>query len=164
MATRSITTVRSKWVDEDTSGEWETYATVYLHNNGYLEGVGMWLYSFLSGLVVVNGILVGGGMPERYANGPGRLAAQMVFDMQAEHMNPEIVPNSGNHGEEYRYQIDVTFGRFGGEVSISVFDGPMTMFGDGGEDCTNLLFSGDVEAYGRFLSAQRHEDEDEEDE
>lgn len=162
MATRSIITIRSRWVDESKVNEWEINGTIFLHNNGYLEGVGRWLYDFLDGMVVVNGIAVGEPMPERCANGPGRLACQLVTAMQLDYMYPSLAPSKGNYGEEYRYQIDITFGPRGGDIDISVFDGPMTMFGDGGEDCTNLLFSGDVVGYGIFLNAQRDDDDEEE--
>jgi len=164
VSTRSITTVRSKWTDgeENEPYEWEIYATIYVHVDGYLSGVGKWLYDFLNGLVVVNGIRVDGNMPGRYANGPGRMAAHLVTAMQMGGMNPNLVPYESTMGQEYHYQINVVYGRTGGSVSITVFDGPMTLFGDGGDECTNLIFTGSVMEFGMFLDKCEEEEEEEE--
>lgn len=160
MATRSITTVRSQWVnDGDTiTDEWKTNATIYVHWDGYLDGVGRFLHNFLNGLVVVNGISP--NMPLRYANGPGRLAAQLIVAMENDGMKPECLRNGSVVGQEYHYQIDVAYGRDGGNVLVTVFDGPMTAFGCGGDECTNQIFHGNVEEFGIFL-AEYDEDEDE---
>ncbi len=165
MSTRSITTVRSKWTDEteDNSHEWRTLVDIYVHYDGYLDGMGRWLYKFLDGLHIVNGIKVGDGelMPVRFANGPGRLAAQMITAMSHDSLNPEMAPLGSNMGQEFHYQIDVLYGLQGGEVSLSVYDGPMTFFGYGGEQCTNLIFSGTVSEFGQFLDDQESIDEEE---
>ena len=120
MGTRCITVIRSRW---GTDGDWSTNATIYRHWDGYLEGHGRWLHDFLKDLHVVNGI--DSNMPERYANGPGRLAAMLVSELQADGHDPDLVPHGSIMGQEYHYQIDVTFGD-SGAVAITVFDGPMT--------------------------------------
>ena len=149
MSTRSITTVRSRW-DE---GEWKTNAVVYRHHDGYLSGHGEWLHEFLDGLEVVNGIP--GNPPPRYANGPGRLAAQLVAKLNEDGHEPDLCPDDGPRGQEFHYQVDVQFGANGGTVSVTVFDGPMTAFGGGGERCTNQVFQGSVAEYGEFLKNDR---------
>lgn len=153
MSTRSLTVVRSRW---NSKGAFETHANIYRHHDGYLEGHGQWLFDFLNGLVVVNGI--SGQMPKRYANGPGRLAAQLVAQLHAAGHEPDLNTSDGPCGQEYHYQIDVEFGldfsRKEYPVSVTVFDGPMTAFGAGGNDCTNKIFEGSVEEYGKFLAAK----------
>lgn len=151
MATRSITTVRSQWVEDGAvpTDKWEMCVTIYVHSNGFLEGVGQWLYQFLNGMVVVNGI--GNDMPARYANGPGRMAAQIIVAMHSYGMGPSCIPHGSVVGQEYHYQIDVLYGPKGGSTALTVFAGPMTAFGYGGEHCTHRIFQGSVEAFGNFL-------------
>jgi len=148
MGTRSITSIRSKWDD----GDWTTVAWIYRHYDGYLSVHGQWLADFLDGLVMVNGI--GSEMPPRYANGPGQLAAQIVAKLQEDGHDPDLVAVDAVCGQEYHYQIDVQYD-CGNEhpMTITVFDGPMTAFGMGGEDCTNVAFTGDVEAYKAYVQA-----------
>ncbi len=145
MSTRSITSIRSRWDNQD----WETNTVVYRHSDGYLDGHGKWLYEFLNGLEVVNGIP--GAMPSRYANGPGRLAGQLVAKLEKDGHGPDLHTEDVDMGQEFHYQIDVQYGLDGGTVTIYVFDGPMTAFGAGGEDCTNQVFKGSVAEYGAFL-------------
>lgn len=151
MGTRAITIVRSKWGDN----EYETHANIYRHWDGYLDGHGQWLFDFLDGLEVINGIP--GDPPPRYANGPGRLAAMMVSQLQADKYEPDLRPDAGAMGQEYHYQVDVDFGADGGTVTVTVFDGPMTAFGGGGDKCTNQIFSGSVAEYGKFLQTDQVE-------
>lgn len=147
MSTRCITTVRSRWGNNP---EWKTHANIYRHHDGYLEGGhGEWLYEFLRDLKVVNGL--SGNEPPRFANGPGRLAAMMVAELYRDDHGPDLVPDSGPRGQEYHYQVDIVFGFDGGTITVTVFDGPMTFFGGGGEECTNQIFSGTVAEYGEFL-------------
>lgn len=155
MSTRSITTVRSKWTGEK---DWETHANIYRHHDGYLEGQGAWLFEFLNGLKIINGIP--GNPPPRYANGPGRLAAQLVAALQDDDHSPDLLASENpNAGQEYHYRIDVEFGPNGGTIKVAVFNGPMTFFGSGGEACTNLIFEGTVEEYGQFLKHETEEAE-----
>lgn len=147
MSTRSITSIRSRW-DE---GDYRTHAVVYRHRDGYLEGHGRWLHAFLGGLQVVNGI--GQDMPKRYANGPGRLASQLVAELQRDGHSPDLIGDVDDVGQEFHYQPDVQYGEDGGMVSVTVFDGPVTFFGLGGEDCTNQIFTGTVAEYGEWLES-----------
>lgn len=156
MSTRSITTVRSRW---DRKGEFATHANIYRHHDGYLSGHGAWLHEFFDGLAVVNGI--GGKMPKRYVNGPGRLAAALVSKLHADGHDPALMENECNTGQEFHYVIDVEFGgAFVNEtflVIVTVYDGPVTFFGQGGENCTNKIFSGSVKEFGAFLKKDRED-------
>lgn len=151
MGTRSITTVRSRWEN----GEWETFAHIYRHYDGYLAGQGTLLFEFLNGLEVINGIPQ--NPSPKYANGPGALAAQLVVCMYQNHAEPQLRPDASPVGQEFHYQIDVNYGMGGGQVSITVFKGPMTAFGLGGEQCTEKIFEGSVPVYGLFLKDSYYE-------
>lgn len=129
------------------------HATIYVHYDGELEGVGQFLHKFLDGLVVVNGI--GRDMPERYANGADRLASQLVAAMEQEDLRPGLIEHGSEADQEYHYQIDVLYGTGGGTVTLTVFDD------NNGDDCTNQIFHGSVEAFGRFLDEYDEYAEDE---
>lgn len=149
MGTRSLTTIRSRWEGDD----WANNAVIYRHWDGYLENHGRYLYEFLNGLEVINGVTA--NPPNRYANGPGRLAAQLVAQMQADGHDPVLYSEVRPLGQEYHYQIDVDFGPDGGAITMTVFGGPMTAFGGGGEKCTDEIFRGTVHEYGEFLAEQQ---------
>lgn len=145
MSTRSITSIRTQWADDD---EWQTCAVIYRHHDGYLSGHGEWLFNFLDGLVVINGIPA--NPPERFANGAGRLAGQLVARLQKNGHDPNLMGGTiRDCGQEFHYQVDV-----GPDlaVTVEVFEGPMTAFGIGGEDCTDSVFKGTVAEYGAYLS------------
>jgi len=152
MATRSITTIKSRWTSTDS--EWKTHARIYRHWDGYPEEHGKLLYNFLNGLSVINGIP--SNPPPRFANGPGRLAAQLVVAMAEKNVNPDILAHDiiyMDMGQEYEYIILVEFGESGGEVHLEVLNGPTTSFGTGGENCTQKLFEGTVDEFGLFLQS-----------
>jgi hypothetical protein len=127
--TRSTTTVRSRWAEK---GRWNTHVVIYRHWDGYLDGHGRWLHDFLKG---------------RHANGPGRLAAMLVAELQADGHNPDLLPGNGPCGQGYHYQVDVDMESNG--LAVTVFDGPMTAFGAG--DCVSEIFRGSIAEYGAFL-------------
>lgn len=150
MGTRSVTTVRSRWGN---TGDFEMHATVYRHYDGYLRGHGAWLAHFLENIKVMNG--KGGDWDEtRHVNGPGRLAARLVIALDEDGHDPDLMPHDTDCGQEYHYQISVDFGMNGGDISVAVFDGPMTFFGDGGDECVNKIFEGNVYEYGAFISKE----------
>ena len=71
----------------------------------------------------------------------------------ADFHNPDLMAEDSVCGQEYVYHVHVKFGNAGGEIAVRVLDGPMTMFGCGGEECTNEIFKGTVEQYGEFIEA-----------
>lgn len=158
MGTRSITTVRSRWNGE---GEFDLHATVYRHYDGYLSGHGAWLADFLKDLKVTNGKQLDDD-ENKYVNGPGRLAARLVSAMQADDLEPDLMPHGIDCGQEFLYQVDVEFGmdwdRKGIPVNVAVFDGPMEFFGNGGDQCTNKVFEGTVAEYCEFISKETASD------
>lgn len=148
MGTRSITTVRSSWE----GGESEHNVSIYRHYDGYPEAQGQDLFRFLDGLVLVNGI--GTKMPERYANGPGRLAAQLVSYLQELGVEPDLMPEGSDAGQEFHYVLDIAYGMGGGDIKVTIYSGPVTFFGMGGEECTDKIFEGSVQEYGDWLRAK----------
>ncbi len=149
MGTRCITEIRSRWEGKE---EYKQLAVIYRHWDGYLSGHGQDLFNFLDSVKIINGIR--GNEKGRFANGPGRLAAMLVYDLHKDGHNPDLIGSVQDCGQEYHYVIDVDYGREGGTVSITVYDGPMTAFGLGGEDCTNKIFNGSIKEYGEFIKKE----------
>ena len=147
MGTRSVTVITSKW---DSHQEKTHNATIYRHWDGYPTGHGRWLADFLSDVVVTNGRV---DKPKHF-NGAGRLASGLVGALDADDHDPGLVPEDSVMGQEYEYHIHCDYGMDGGTLTVTVFDGPMTMFGGGGEDCTNEVFSGTVAEFGQFISKE----------
>lgn len=146
MGTRSITVVTSSW----DGSEKEPCATIYRHWDGYLEGHGQWLSDFLSDVTVTNGAV---DKPKHY-NGPGRLACGIVSALEADEHNPDLVPHGSVMGQEFEYHVHCDYGMDGGTLTVTVFDGPMTAFGMGGEDCNNQIFSGTPSEFAEFLTKE----------
>lgn len=146
MGTRSITQIRSKW---ETTDVYKDHCVIYRHWDGYLEGHGRYLYNFLKGINLVNGLTP--GQKRRVVNGPGRLAAALTHDLHKDGHDPDIIGSVADVGQEFHYVIDVDYGISGGTIKITVFDGPMTAFGLGGDECTNKIFIGTIEDFGRFI-------------
>lgn len=149
MATRSITTVRNRWNSKD---EWETLAVIYCHWDGYPSVQGACIYKLLDDMEVINGIP--GNPPPKFANGAGRLASQLVTHLQKEGRDPDLMSKLQDSGQEFQYQIDVDADL---SIKVTVFNGPMTLFGAGGDECNNEIFSGTVEEFGEFLETEGDE-------
>ncbi len=143
MGTRSITVVTHDW-----DGDVQHDATIYRHWDGYPSGHGRWLADFLQDAVITNGRIDGA----KNFNGPGRLASGIVHAMVNDELDPDLMDEGSVCGQEYEYRIHCKYGMSGGELSVRVLDGPMTMFGAGGEECTNEVFKGTVEQFGAFIS------------
>lgn len=152
MGTRCTTVVTSQWGDDAA----EHSATIFRHWDGYLDGHGQWLADFLSDAVVTNGKIPG----EKNFNGPGRLASGIVAALVADGHDPDLMPQGTICGQEYSYHIHVKYGDKGGEIGVRVLNGPMTMFGGGGEDCTNEAFKGTVEEFGAFIKSANEGEEE----
>jgi hypothetical protein len=102
--------------------------------------------------VVVNGIPDERSLEgKEYANGIGHLTALLIGKLQEEGHDPKLYPEGAACGQEFEYQISAD----GERLSIQVFDGPMTLFGLGGETCNNLIFDGDLEAFDKFLDGEK---------
>lgn len=143
MGTRSVTEVRSKWGEQE---EYTTHARIYRHWDGYPSSHGKWIYDFLNGRTIVNG--KNGREKEPFANGPGRLAAQMVGKLLQDDHEPDLLASDGDCGQDYDYRIDIDFGMSGGQVAcIRV------------EEFGKEVFSGGLDQYKQWLERDE-EDED----
>ena len=74
--------------------------------------------------------------------------------MQKDNLNPDLIPDNGPCGQEFHYVIDIDYSSEGGKIFVTVFSGPMTAFGCGGEYCNNMIFLGNVESYGSFIESE----------
>ena len=147
MGTRCTTVVTQQWDSGGEASGVEHLATIFRHWDGYLDGHGQWLADFLKDAVVTNGKIDG----KKNFNGPGRLASGIVHALVEDGHDPDLMSKGTICGQEYEYHINVKFGDTGGELSIKVIDGPMTMFGAGGEECTNVAFEGTVKEFATYI-------------
>lgn len=150
MGTRCLTEIRSNWE----GGDWETNTVIYRHWDGYPEGHGNTLLGYLANTIVTNGRRMGTPDDGKVrVNGPGRLAAYIVAAMIEDGHDPDIIGSDPvvDIGQEWHYRVNVAFGMDGGSVTVDVFSGPVTAFGHGGDECTNLQFSGTVEEYANWV-------------
>lgn len=132
MGIRSLTIVKSRW-DE---GDWQTNAIIYCSGGGYPDAHGKDLAAFLDGLHLVNGISP--ETPRKHANGPGRLAAQLVAFLSDVGHDPDLMAKHVNCWHEYEYHIMCQFGAGGGTVDVTVYDGPVLE----GKETPRVLFIG----------------------
>lgn len=101
MGTRSLTRVL------DESGN--TILTMYRQMDGYLEGHGAELISFLDGITLINGICLGSSSAKT-ANGMECLAAQLVAHFKLS-VGSIYLKSQDADDEEYNYLIDVVDGQ-----------------------------------------------------
>ena len=146
MGTRSLTIVRSRWNQEE---EFRADAVIYRHYDSQPETHGRCLAEFLDGLELINGIP--GNPPKKFANGPGRLAAQLVCHLQDVGCSPDLRCQVNPCGQEFEYYLDCDMETC--KITLIVYDGPMTFFGAGGDNCTNQIFQGTVSEYAEWIEA-----------
>lgn len=146
MSTRSVTRVQSRWTEKEE--EYKVHARIYRHWDGYPECHGKWLYDFLNGMVVVNGLT--GAEPGKYANGPGRLAAQITAALAKDGHQPDLL-NNDHDWLDFEYQVSVDYGISGGTITVEVFSGSIC-------DGASPLFKGTVEEFGVWLNTYTDED------
>ena len=77
MGTRALVVLRSKHLDN-----YQIYAILYVHLDGYPKGLGKVLYRMLQDMVIVNGIRFGD--TRKVANGIGCLYAQIIMELKHE--------------------------------------------------------------------------------
>lgn len=105
MGTRSLTTFIEKWKDEKTNKVKQTkIVTMYRQYDGYPEGHGLELATFLTRGKMVNGIPY--GEDGIFFNGMGCLAAQCVADFK-QGAGGIYLHRGGtiNCWEQYRYEV-----------------------------------------------------------
>jgi hypothetical protein len=101
MGTRSLTRVKD--------GMGQTILTMYRQMDGYLEGHGAELVTFLDGMVITNGINLG-NQPEKSANGIECLAAQLVAHFKVGVGGFYLYPENAEN-EEFNYLIELVDGQ-----------------------------------------------------
>lgn len=148
MGTRGLTIVQSKWSSEE---EFKPVAIIYRHYDSYIGTHGQDLFNFLNGLELINGIPM--NPPERFANGAGRLASQLVVYIEKLGADPSLMGNKADCGQEYEYYINCNMIEL--SIVVAVKEGPMTAFGLGGEDCNKDTFSGTVKEFGHWIDSQK---------
>ena len=98
MGTRSLTYIKDEFHTD------ENVICMYRQYDGYPEGHGLDLATFLNNFKVVNGLSM--GMPKKVANGMSCLAAQIVAELKEAPGNIYLYPpNSSDCGEEFVYEI-----------------------------------------------------------
>lgn len=122
MGTRSLTHV----YDGDTR-----VVTIYQQYDGYPEGVGRELATFLANIEIVNGFGTDAKLGE-VANGYGCLAAQLIARLKTA-VGDVYVATPGDMGQEFEYEIHVTTPNLFGTGSIrfiarQVYDGGAVLF------------------------------------
>lgn len=115
MGTRSLVVFQER----DTDGHLIRYVVIYEQYDGYLEGVGFKLASFLKNIRMVNGIRA--DERDRVANGMGCLAAQYIADSKNGPGQLYIEDCSRSLDEEFNYVV--TYDRTLGEFIINVNNG-----------------------------------------
>ena len=138
MGTRSLTIIQDNGKD---------LATIYRHWDGYPEAHGQDLKNWFADCEIVNGYTSGQDR-SKVINGIGCLAALVCAKLFENGHDPRVLfPETREVGEEYIYILscygnEQNFGCSVGPIRLQVYDGPMTAFGMGGENCTNLIYDG----------------------
>tara|TARA_R110002012_G_scaffold251321_1_gene429261 strand:+ start:253 stop:675 length:423 start_codon:yes stop_codon:yes gene_type:complete len=105
----------------------KTIVDIYHHYDGYPEGLGVQLASYLDGKRITNGL---GGREDQnyydYFNGLGCLAASLVAELKDGPGNVYIEDKDRPHGWlDYKYYV---WGDDNKDVWISIFDGDECIF------------------------------------
>ena len=77
---------------------------MYKHWDGYLEGFGKELQEFSHDYKIINGIS-GQTMQDKYANGMGDFAAQLIGHFKTSIGDTSIIPIGQDWGQEHHYTI-----------------------------------------------------------
>lgn len=112
MGTRSTVKFFSEWNDKPVMAVYQQY-------DGYIDGVGHELASFLLDKKVINGIGSGQNMEGGYANGMGCLAAQYVAKHKTE-IGGFYLTTSDDE-QEYNYEVRLVDGQL--IIKVDKFEG-----------------------------------------
>lgn len=155
MGTRCLTVVTSDFEGSNP----HHHATIYRHWDGYPECHGQWLHDFLKGKKIVNG--KGQDFdPTTHFNGPGRLASAIVAALIEDDHDPNLMEKGTVCGQEFEYHVHVHHGHESNStLTLTVYSGPMTFFGGGGDNCNNKIFEGTVDEFGEYLTKLTEEQE-----
>jgi len=112
MGTRSTVKFFSEWNDQP-------LLSVYQQYDGYIDGVGHELATFLLDKKVINGIGMGQSMDGGYANGMGCLAAQYVAGNK--HEIGGFYMTTADDEQEYNYEVRFVDGKL--IIKVDDFEG-----------------------------------------
>lgn len=101
MGTRSTITFVEKYKENETP-----LVTIYQQYDGYIDGVGHELATWLCGKKLVNGF--NRETMDKYANGVGCLAAQFIKEFKTDIGGLYIVPMDDEQSYNYRVVVDTT--------------------------------------------------------
>ena len=102
----------------------KTIVDIYHHYDGYPEGLGVTLASYLDGKAITNGL--GNRDDYDYFNGLGCLAASLVAELKDGPGNVYIEDKDRPHGWlDYKYYV---WGDDNKDIWISIFDGDECIF------------------------------------
>jgi len=102
----------------------KTIVDIYHHYDGYPEGLGVTLASYLDGKTITNGL--GSRDDYDYFNGLGCLAASLVAELKDGPGNVYIEDKDRPHGWlDYKYYV---WGDDNKSIWISIFDGDECIF------------------------------------
>ena len=105
MGTRSLTKIISTWENKKGTKQRKPITCMYRQYDGYLDGHGLDLASFLSQFTIVNGI----GMDEerKIANGMDCLAAQIIAHFKNGPGDIYLMhPDTKDVWEDYQYEVE----------------------------------------------------------
>ena len=101
----------------------KTIVDIYHHYDGYPEGLGVTLASYLNGYHIVNGL---GRENDKLFNGIGCMAASIIAHLKDEPGNVYIEdPNRPHAWIDYEYYV---WGDYHKDIWISIFDGDECIF------------------------------------
>jgi hypothetical protein len=123
MATRAMISVAKR--EEGVSFSEEpnkTIVDIYHHWDGYPEGLGVTLASYLNGYHIVNGM---GRENDNLFNGIGCMAASIVAELKDGPGDVYIEPRESHSWIDYHYYI---WGDYYKSIWISIFDGDECIF------------------------------------
>ena len=123
MATRAIISIakREEGVSFSEIPD-KTIVDIYNHWDGYPEGLGVKLASYLNGYHIVNGL---GRDDDKLFNGNGCMAASIVAHLKERPGDIYIEPRGSHSWIDYHYYV---WGDYYKDIWISIFDGDECVF------------------------------------
>ena len=100
----------------------KTIVDIYNHWDGYPEGLGVKLASYLNGYHIVNGL---GRDDDKLFNGNGCMAASIIAHLKARPGDIYIEPRGSHSWIDYHYYV---WGDYYKDIWISIFDGDECVF------------------------------------
>ena len=123
MATRAIISIakREEGVSFSEIPD-KTIVDIYNHWDGYPEGLGVKLASYLNGYHIVNGL---GRDDDKLFNGNGCMAASIIAHLKERPGDIYIEPRGSHSWIDYHYYV---WGDYYKSIWISIFDGNECIF------------------------------------